>query len=102
MSKNELVSAVVEGLLALRSGRRLRRTTASYAPPPKYSAAAIATIRRGRLRASQALFARCLGVSASTVRAWEQRQRRPLLLARRLLQVAAERSEMLRELAEAR
>jgi transcriptional regulator with XRE-family HTH domain len=37
---------------------------------------------------SQAIFAQMMGVSASTVRAWEQGKREPEGAARRLLQIA--------------
>ena len=101
MSKNPLVAAVEEGVEALRSGRRLRSHTVSIQPPPKYSAVRIAIIRKEKVGVSQVRFARFLGVSPSTVRAWEQRQRAPSLMARRLLQVADERPEALRGLVEA-
>ncbi len=99
MSKNALIAAAQEGLEALRSGRRLRRTTVRVEPPPKYTAAQILANRKDKIRASQMSFAGYLGVSTSTVRAWEQRQGRPSLLARRLLQLADRRPEALLELA---
>ncbi|HEX6037143.1 helix-turn-helix domain-containing protein [Longimicrobium sp.] len=56
-------------------------------PPPWYPPHLIREIRH-RLSVSQAIFAQMLGVSASTVRAWEQGKREPEGPARRLLQVA--------------
>ncbi len=81
MSKNPLVAAVEEGIEALRSGRRLRSHAVSIQPPPKYNAGRIVAIRKEKVGASQVRFARFLGVSPSTVRAWEQRQRVPSLPA---------------------
>lgn len=55
--------------------------------PPWYPPHMIREIRH-KLSVSQAIFAQMLGVSASTVRAWEQGRREPEGPARRLLQVA--------------
>lgn len=62
--------------------------------PPEYTAEEIAEIRK-RLAQSQQVFARSLAVSPKTVRAWEHGVRRPDGAARRLLQIAAERPEVL-------
>jgi putative transcriptional regulator len=70
--------------------------------PPSYTAKQIARVRRNKLNVSQSVFAGCIGVSASTVRAWEQNQRSPSALARRLILVAEKRPEVLRELANSR
>jgi len=75
--KNALIAAVEEGLAALRAGRKLRRSTLRIEPPPKYTAAEILAMRKEWIRASRTSFAGYLGASPSTVRAWEQRQRRP-------------------------
>lgn len=99
--KNPLVAAVEEGLDALRAGRKLRRSTVNVKLPPKYSGTQIAKIRKIKIHASQAGFALYLGVAASTVRAWEQHQRKPSVLARRMIQLAEEQPEALRALAEA-
>ncbi len=98
--KNELVAALEEGLEDFREGRSLRTTRVRIKEPPVYTARRIITIRK-KLKVSQPVFALYIGVSLPTVRAWEQRQRQPLLAARRLLQVAEEQPEVLRELAEA-
>lgn len=96
---NELLAAVSEGIKALRQGAPLRTHRIQVADPPAYSARRITSIRRRKLRVSQSVFAGYLGVSPSTVRAWEQNQRTPSMLARRLLQLADERPQLLRELA---
>ena len=97
--ENELVAAVEEGVRALRRGRPLRVRHVEIKAPPAYTAKQIARIRLKRLNVSQSVFAGYIGVSASTVRAWEQNQRTPSVLARRLIQVAHQRPEVLRQLA---
>jgi putative transcriptional regulator len=56
-------------------------------PPPEYQDTDIRRVRE-RLGLSQAVFARLLGASASTVRAWERGARHPSDMARRLIQLA--------------
>ena len=53
-------------------------------------------IREIKLSVSQAIFAEMLGVSASSVRAWEQGKREPDGPARRLLQIAELHPEVLK------
>lgn len=55
--------------------------------PPYYPPFLIREIRH-KLSVSQAVFAQMLGVSASSVRAWEQGKREPEGPTRRLLQIA--------------
>jgi DNA-binding transcriptional regulator YiaG len=64
--------------------------------PPWYPPYLIREIRQ-KLSLSQAIFAQMLGVSASTVRAWEQGRREPEGPARRLLQVAETHPEVLKD-----
>lgn len=52
--------------------------------PGEYDAATVQATRH-RLGASQAVFARIVGVSLGLVRCWEQGQTAPSLIARRLL-----------------
>jgi putative transcriptional regulator len=61
--------------------------------PPWYAPFLIREIRY-KLSVSQAIFAEMLGVSASSVRAWEQGKREPDGPARRLLQIAEEQPEV--------
>jgi putative transcriptional regulator len=56
-------------------------------PPPEYRDIDIRLVRE-RLGLSQAVFARLLGASASTVRAWERGARQPSDMARRLIELA--------------
>lgn len=61
--------------------------------PPWYAPFLIKEIRH-KLSVSQAIFAEMLGVSASSVRAWEQGKREPDGPARRLLQIAETHPEV--------
>jgi putative transcriptional regulator len=63
--------------------------------PPWYAPFLIREIR-DKLFVSQAIFAEMLGVSASSVRAWEQGKREPDGPARRLLQIAEMHPEVLK------
>ena len=94
----DLIEAVEEGIKAMREGRPLR-THIRALPPPQYSARQIVRIRKSKLGLSQTSFASYLGVSASTVRSWEQAQKKPSISARRLIQLAERRPEVLQELA---
>ncbi len=53
-------------------------------PPPEYGEEDVRRIRRN-LGLSQSVFAKLLGASASTVRAWERGARQPSDMARRLM-----------------
>jgi putative transcriptional regulator len=66
--------------------------------PPWFAPFLIREIRQ-KLGVSQAIFAEMLGVSASTVRAWEQGKREPEGPARRVLQLAESHPGVLKELA---
>lgn len=61
--------------------------------PPWYAPFLIREIRH-KLSVSQAIFAEMLGVSTSSVRAWEQGKREPDGPARRLLQIAEAHPEV--------
>lgn len=92
---NELVGAVRRGILALRTGRRLRVSEVKVKIPPKYSARLIARIRKERLNVSQPVMGKLMGVAPATIRSWEQGQRIPTPMACRLLQLADEKPEVL-------
>lgn len=92
----KLIEAGLEEAIAYERGettgvrvtrRRVTARSAKVAPPPEYEATDIQRIR-GRMDLSQPVFADALGVSAPTVRAWEQGKRVPDPPARRLLQIA--------------
>lgn len=67
--------------------RTARDTTAAAAR--HFSAREIAELRTKTLGLSQPVFARALNVSPATVRAWEQKQKKPGGPALRLLEIAA-------------
>ena len=94
MKKKSLGREIIESLgeaLAHRRGEITLRTTHvdSLQAPPTLSADAIARLRAKRLHVSQPIFARLLGVSSSTVKAWEQGVKKPNGPARRLLQIVS-------------
>ena len=60
------------------------RTITLEFKPQEYSPSLVKETR-GKLAASQAIFARFLGVSLSTVRDWEQGLKTPTPIARRLM-----------------
>lgn len=105
---SELGELIIEGLreaIAYERGEpvnvRVHRVevtarSAHLELPPYYPPHLIREIRH-RLSVSQAIFAEMLGVSASSVRAWEQGKREPDGPARRLLQIADLRPEVLTE-----
>jgi putative transcriptional regulator len=64
--------------------------------PPWYAPFLIREVRQ-KLSVSQAVFAEMLGVSVSSVRAWEQGRREPEGPVRRLLQIAESHPEVLAE-----
>jgi putative transcriptional regulator len=87
-----LKSALEEGIQFARGTANLRMAVMP-APPPEFHAREIIQLRR-RVKLSQRVFARTLNVSTKTVQSWEQGYRRPSPAALRLLQVLAERPEL--------
>jgi len=81
----ELMQSVGEAAEHAR-GKRDLRTTVLPEAPAALSAADIRAMRK-KLNASQAVFARCLNVSAQLVRAWEADRRHPDGAALRLLDI---------------
>jgi putative transcriptional regulator len=77
----DLVASVREGGAILRGEKAPSRTFGLEGPEVK--------LIRARYRLSQQEFAAMLGISAATLRNWEQGRRRPEGPARVLLQVAA-------------
>jgi DNA-binding transcriptional regulator YiaG len=79
-----VAAARTGGLPALRKKYTVRRVRRSPFAQPTLGPADVAAIRIS-LAASQAVFAGLIGVSAGTVRAWEQGRKTPSSLARCLL-----------------
>lgn len=84
----KIVGALTELRDALRDGgpleARFTVRTVELPDPGRYDAAGVKRTRE-RVNASQAVFARMLGVSAVLVRSWEHGDRTPAPWARRLL-----------------
>lgn len=85
----EIIADLKRMHATLQAGIPLRekytvRTVRIVPDPGKYDAADVQATRQ-LVGASQAIFARMLGVSPALVRAWECGQRKPAPIARRLL-----------------
>ena len=84
---NDLKEAL-QGVAAYERGESVNlRVTRIPARPKQLSPKEVRHIRRS-LKASQALFATYLNVSANAVRSWEQGTRRPRQAALKLLTIA--------------
>lgn len=83
----KLIASMREMVDALESGDRRRLTIRHVHLPPEPTVHTPASVRaiRARLKVSQTVFARLLGVSLILVQSWEQGIRKPSKLASRLL-----------------
>jgi putative transcriptional regulator len=83
----KLIASMREMVDALESGDRRRLTIRRVQLPPEPNVHTAASVRaiRARLKVSQTVFARLLGVSLVLVQSWEQGARKPSKLACRLL-----------------
>ena len=84
---NHLADVLAAGGDPAEAGVRVttvRRLEAPVAPPPMFGPAEVKSVRE-TVGVSQAVFARLLGASPGTVRAWEQGAKPPAPMARRLL-----------------
>lgn len=83
-----LIASLKEVLAGLESGEPLEKVftvrTVEVAEPGNYDAKRIRSLRT-RLGASQAIFAKLLGVSVELLQNWEQSLSQPRPIARRLL-----------------
>lgn len=85
---DELLQSVRE-MKAIRSGKAKPSRSFNFDVP-----AEVAQIR-GKLKMSQPIFARLLGISEKTLQNWEQGRRQPTGPAKVLLQVAARHPKLL-------
>jgi len=83
----ELTGALKDAA-AFERGEKIDLRVAQLPPPPKRMAAREIVNLRKRLTMSQAVFARCLNVTPSTVKSWEQGIRLPSRAALKLLHIA--------------
>jgi putative transcriptional regulator len=93
----KIISSLREAVELLERGERLEdhftvRTVSMPDEPQLYNARAI-QVTREKLRVSQAVFAHLIGVSPKLVQAWEQGQRKPSAMARRLFDQINEQPE---------
>ena len=82
----QIVESLQEFLAELQNGADLstfKCRVVEVKPPSKPADAELVKQTRAALRASQTIFARFLGVSAQTVRAWEQGENVPSDIAKR-------------------
>lgn len=79
-----VATAKAGGMAALRRKYTMRQVKRTPFRHPEFGPDDIAAIRNS-LRASQAVFAILIGVSAGTVRSWEQGRKTPSTMARCLL-----------------
>lgn len=86
---DELVESVREGGAILRGEKQPSRAVEIAVPDVRHI--------REDLKLSQSEFASMLGISAATLRNWEQGRRAPVGAARVLLQVAARHPKIVRE-----
>lgn len=92
----ELSAALGEGIVALSARRPLVRRRVTVTDPPRYNGDRVRSIRR-KVGATQVIFAEMLGVSPSTLRAWEQGLKAPSALARRMLQMVEDEPDLTRQ-----
>ena len=88
-----LLGAAAEAVEHHHGRRNDLRTTTLPAPPEPMSAEEVRRLRR-RVHASQAVFARVLNVSPSTVQAWESGYRSPDAGNLKLLRLGEEHPEV--------
>lgn len=94
----EDLKAGLEECVAHAEGRIELRATVVPSPPPPVRPKQIVAARR-RLNMSQVAFAGLLNVSPATLRRWERGEGRPTSASLRVLRLAAEKPEVLRDLA---
>jgi len=99
--------ALIRGLkeaIAYEKGEKKLRAAKIEIPEParEWKKREIVQLRKECLKVSQPVFATCLGVTVSAVRAWEQGQKSPGGSARRLLEVVELDPEVFQKLAHAR
>ncbi|PCI38460.1 MAG: transcriptional regulator [Elusimicrobia bacterium] len=106
MAKTKLGRELISGLkeaITFEKGRKKLRVSTIEIPEParKWKKKEIVKLRKECLNVSQPIFASCLSVTVSAVRAWEQGQKSPGGPARRLLEIVELDPEVFRKLAHA-
>jgi len=97
--KSELFDELKAGLEEAKQHARgkitLRTTDVEIPDEPRDISPAEIVCLRQQIGASQAVFARMLGISRDTEISWEQGRRKPSGAARRLLEIAERQPEIL-------
>ncbi|MGH9790725.1 MAG: helix-turn-helix domain-containing protein [Candidatus Acidiferrales bacterium] len=93
----EGMKQALEDMAAYERGEPINLRVTELPPPPKPLRPEEIRAIRVSLKASQALFARYLNVSANTVESWEQGVRRPQDATLKLLRIAKKRPQVLLE-----
>jgi len=94
---DELKASLTEANEHAQGKITLKTTTVPIPELPKSLSPQDIVCLRNRIGASQAVFARMLGIARDTEISWEQGRRKPSGSARRLLEIAARRPEILLE-----
>lgn len=95
MAKRNIGKEIIQGLEEIKAWKKGKTKLRTYTVDlPR--AADVSTIRK-ELGLSQDQFAMFMGVSAATLRNWEQNRREPQGAARSLLLVAAKQPQAVRE-----
>ncbi|MBI3468402.1 MAG: helix-turn-helix domain-containing protein [Planctomycetes bacterium] len=84
---SDVLDAAAEGLNLLRDGGELVTRTVKIAEPSRFNPRRVTRIRK-QIGMSQAAFARLIGTTPATVRAWEQGLKVPSGIASRMLEIA--------------
>ncbi len=101
-SKTTLGQGLLKGLkeaVAFENKKMDLRTTALEIPdvPPEYSKLEVKEVRE-QLNVSQPIFAKILGVSDDTVKAWERGANKPSGSSARLIQIAKEDPQVFKQI----
>ena len=96
MANKRLRKELLEGMNALRrvgvvSGATMREFEGELVEQPRRYKGKDIRALRNRAKVSQGVFAALLNISISTLQKWEQGQKAPSALARKLLQIVEER-----------
>lgn len=100
--KTKLGQGLLKGLkdaVAFENKKMDLRTTTMEIPdvPPEFNKTEVKAVRE-RLNVSQPVFAKILGVSSDTVKAWERGANKPSGSSARLIQIAEKDPEGFREI----
>lgn len=104
MKRTKLGQSLIEGLndvIEYEKGKKKLRTSSLEIPDPAphWSKKQISDIRKKFFKVSQPVFATLLGVTPSTIKAWEQGLKSPSGAANRLIQILSLKPDIVKLLA---